>query len=405
MTSSKKFSYLDCAILLLIVISVAFYDIKIIFIISQILSILFTIPILLKGATYNKGAIIQFALWAITFITYSLLSVFWASDENQTAISTVLSTIQVVLISISLIVYCDGKKRRTEKVLNYFIIAAAILVFRFLITVPISFWGDGERFSKENIFGSNIPAMTLAYASVILFWKYIHNRKVDIKQRKNIFNIILIIIFMSVTLLMGTKKSILIFLVGSIIVMLTNSKSPVKSLKILACSAILIVVGYTIIKNVPILYNSIGYRIDDFILEMSGDNADNIRSTAMRKKFIEEAFQIYSEYPVLGVGQDGFRYRNIYEKTYSHCNYAELMANLGSIGIVVFYSIYVIIFMDAQKSKTRDLVFAIIFSMLLADIATVSYSMELNYVLLGIVFGTFNDNTLKKENYEKVEAN
>ena len=181
MTSSKKFSYLDCAILLLIVISVAFYDIKIIFIISQILAILFTIPILLKGATYNKGAIIQFALWAITFITYSLLSVFWASDENQTAISTVLSTIQVVLISISLIVYCDGKKRRTEKVLNYFIIAAAILVFRFLITVPISFWGDGERFSKENIFGSNIPAMTLAYASVILFWKYIHNRKVDIK--------------------------------------------------------------------------------------------------------------------------------------------------------------------------------------------------------------------------------
>ncbi len=400
----NKIRLFDIAVLLAVVASVSFYDIKILFLSLQALALFFAIPIVIKNKRIKNTIVIKYFLWALLFILYSSLSILWISEENNTAFMTILSIIQVVLLSIVIIIYCDGKQNAVDRTFKYIIAAAGVLVARFILTVPVSQWGNGERFSKDTIFGSNTPAIALAYASVILFWKLIFNHKM--KKWKKISCVCLILAFMAIALLMGTKKSILIFVIGSVIVLLLNSKNIVKIIKTLVITMIFILSGYMIIQNTPLLYNSIGYRIDSFIETMtSDDSSSNMQSTAVRRRLLGEAIQVFKDNPVIGVGQDGFRYESSMKGIYSHNNYAELLANLGVIGFAIYYSLYFIIYRGAKGSNYHIIIKVLLPIMLVVDISAITYSSEFEYILFGLLLGAAGVKSEKENEYEIVKEN
>ena len=132
--------------------------------------------------------------------------------------------------------------------------------------------------------------------------------------------------FMFISVLMGTKKSLLIFAACMVVFLLGSAKNPVKLFGRLALIGVAAVGIYLLFTKVPMFYNSIGYRIEGLLSLFDGGEVD--ASTEDRANHIVEGWKIFKRHPFVGLGQDGYRYTNS-KITYSHNNYIELLANLS----------------------------------------------------------------------------
>ena len=376
----NKFTMYDFIISMLIISCIAFYDEKKIFLGTQMLALVMTFAEF--GRVSIKGELVRYIVWVFGFVLFSYISMIWASKLNDTVLTVTASVLQVGLIGICILVYCT-QRYRFERVINVIVLSGIILCLRFYVSVPSSQWGLRERLSKDTIFGSNNPAMALAYASVLVIWK---RTRCETKKQKKIFTSYLyIIIFMFVSMMTGTKKGILIFAIGFVIISLSRADDLLSLIKRIVVIAIVIGLMYWLIINIDVLYNSIGYRIEAMVMGLQGGESD--RSTEQRMNFLQDAFNVFKENPLIGVGQDGYRYVNSYEFTYSHSNYTEILANLGIIGFGLYYWFIAYIFGIAIKiSKTNILPIVIIVIMCTIDISMISFERETTSIMLAIAY-------------------
>ena len=369
----------DFLILALVITSLSFYDIKFVFLGVQALVFIYTILIVFRGEKSARKSF-AFLIWLVFFAGYSLLSSTWASSENTTAITCSLSVIQVGLIAFCIIVYCDTEVRKSLLVKS-FIISALILSVRFFVQVPISAWGKMERFGKETIFGGNGPAITLAFSVILLYYAcFIQNSE---KKKKNIA-LAVMLMFSLIAFLMGTKKGLVIIVLGVGLLYISKSKNSVKLVKSLIVVLLAVGIAYYAIMNVPILYGSIGYRVESLLSGLAGNETD--LSTEDRSFMVGEALSVFKNNVILGVGQDGYRYENSIHLTYSHNNYVEVLANLGLVGFVIYYSVFTyLLFRSWKNKKTNPLPLVLVIISMILDVAQVSYSDEITYFLLAFI--------------------
>ncbi len=379
----KSLTLFDLAIAVLMVSSLAFYDMQLIFLGLQAVAFFVTFLHVLNNMHCLKNHIVIYTMWLLLFAFYGLLSLLWAARENTTVISVTLSVVQVGLIALCILVYCELTHKFSTLMVSL-VLAALSHCVRFFIIIPVSAWGKAERFSGDTIFGGNLPAMIMAYAAVLLIWYcFFSGQKTPLKHK--IPSLAMVVLFMFITMLMGTKKSLLIFGICLLIMVLGSAKNPVKlGIRIFAAVGFLLL-AYYLIMNVEMLYNSIGYRIESMVALFMGGEADN--STADRAFYTQDAFRVFFEHPILGVGQDGYRYANSRTFTYSHNNYAELAANLGAIGLLLFYSLHIGILRKCFRVFKRNMLpLCFMVAHLITDVAVVSYSIETSYVILAIGF-------------------
>lgn len=379
----SSFGLFDLVIAALVVSSLAFYDVKTVFLGLQMLAFFVTFLYVLNNTHCLKNHIVLYSVWLLLFAFYGLTSILWASRDNTTVISVTLSVVQVGLIAICILVYTD-LTRKFANLLVSFIVSALALCARFFIMIPSSAWGNAERFSDDTIFGGNYPAMIMAYASVLLIWYCFFSGEKRPMGHK-ISALAMVVLFMFITMLMGTKKSLLIFGVCVLILVLGSAKNPVKlGIRIFAVIGLLVLLYYLMMR-VELLYNSIGYRIESMMQIFTGGEADN--STVDRAFYTQDAFRVFFKHPILGVGQDGYRYANANTLTYSHNNYAEVAANLGVIGLFLFYSLHIGILRKCFRVFKRNMLpLCFMVAHLFTDVAAVSYSSESAYVIIALCF-------------------
>lgn len=400
--TKKKFTLFDLVICTLVVTSLAFYDVKTIFLGLQALAFFITFLHILGNTHRLKNHIVIYLVWLALFAFYGLFSLLWAARNNTTVVSVTLSVVQVGLVAMCILIYCE-LTRSFAKLLGSFVVAALALCMRFFIMIPSSAWGNAERFSDDTIFGGNYPAMIMAYASVLLIWYcFFSGEKRPLSHKIPALGMVML--FMFITMLMGTKKSLLIFGICVLILVLGSAKNPVKlGIRIFAVAGLLVLVYY-LMMQVDLLYNSIGYRVESMMELFTGGEADN--STADRAFYTQDAFRVFSEHPILGVGQDGYRYANSNAFTYSHNNYAEVAANLGAIGLLLFYSLHVGILRKCFRVFKRNMLpLCFMIAHLFTDVAAVSYSSESAYVILALCFAmAVREEQLMKQNESVPEA-
>ena len=377
----RTWGILDIAVCLLIVTSVSLYDVKLVFLGMQAVAFSVVGLYVVANPKSVRGLALHYLLWLVVFTFYGALSSLWAARENATALSVTFSVLQVGLVAFCVMFYAVYAKRM-NRILYSFIAAAMVFCVRFFITVPSSMWGQAERVEDFGIFGSNMPAMVMAYGSIILVWMCFFSPQ---KIKRKLPALACVTLFMMISILMGTRKSLLIFGVAVILFMLGSAKNPVK----LAWRLLLIggaaVGAYLMMMNIPLLYNSIGYRMESLFQLFGGGEAD--ASAVARANHIESALRLFQEHPIFGAGQDGYRYTTRI-LTYSHNNYVELLANLGITGFSLYYVIYIrLLSRSVQIFKKNMLPVAFILAILISDIGVVSYSSELIYVVVGMVVG------------------
>jgi len=144
----------------------------------------------------------------------------------------------------------------------------------------------------------------------------------------------------------------------------------------------------------------------DFLLKRFEGTEEALRgtgqqdsSTDTRMYFTEEAFDIWKNSPLIGIGLNNFAF---YYGTYAHNNFVEILANLGFVGFILFYLFYLFSAASILSIKNRQLrisalFFIIIFTFM--DYAWVSY-YDIPYLTMIVMLTTMkhDGNEEKNEN-------
>lgn len=139
----------------------------------------------------------------------------------------------------------------------------------------------------------------------------------------------------------GSRKSILLLIVGllvSIVLSQKNKNSMIKFLKIIA----FVIVGLIVFRFIMSLdiMATINERWEGLIATLTGDSINADKSSIARKKMIEIGWQQFLKTPFLGIGLGNSTMLNGQRLgiwSYSHNDYIENLVNGGVIGFLIYY--------------------------------------------------------------------
>lgn len=123
----------------------------------------------------------------------------------------------------------------------------------------------------------------------------------------------------------------------------------------------------------------------------------NDESAIVREIMYQEAWECFQESPIMGIGLDQFRYHSITGK-YAHSNYAEVLADTGLIGFLLFFSIYYILgrklwIIRKRSPKTSDTwytsgcLLCMLFAELILGFGTVSFTAISHWLIIAPIMG------------------
>lgn len=126
------------------------------------------------------------------------------------------------------------------------------------------------------------------------------------------------------------------------------------------------------------------------------DTGSGDRSILLRFELLNEGLETIQTYPVFGVGIGNFK-KHTSSDLYSHNNYIEVCANSGIPGLILYYSVFLVLFLRLKSLNKKKLnvfdrnfvSFSKIFLLLtlVADIGLVSYYNKLNWIMTAIIIG------------------
>ncbi len=223
----------------------------------------------------------------------------------------------------------------------------------------------------------------------------------------------------------------LIILVSAIVLLILNyfseyKKSDNKS-RIIIRSSLILLFSIVIIGIVVYYFRQSDYyyrvqALITFVKISLGSTSDNITkmidySAYERKKLISFGIRMWLDHPLIGIGLDNFRvvikdYWPISNRLYSHNNYIELLSTIGTVGTIVYYSIYYSIFKKITQVSKKSEYFAnnhniklihifitAMVCLMVLELVTVTYYSKFTWILLMIILGYID----KLSNTKQVE--
>lgn len=346
--------------------------------------------------------------WYLLFWILYFLSLLWSKNSSDT-MYYFNNCIQIIGISLCLPLIIKDKNDliRLIKIIVFSLLYTSILL---VIKTPSSAWGT---IRIGNIIGlnSNDLGMRMAIGSLLSLYlinNELMSKRENMSKSQIVYSAICLLSFIVLSLFTGSKKAIFIIAFGAILYELIVFNQIKNIKKIFITIAIITAIGYSVF-NIPQLYNILGRRLESAYLTAIGENSNNKAdgSYIERKFYREEAMKLFYDSPIVGVGGNGFvtHLRNITYShvAYSHCNYTEILATLGLIGFVIYYSFLVNLLIKlyklykTNKQNILGLFLIIIFMLLILDYGCVSYISEfitLCYTMAYMVM-QFSNNELK----------
>lgn len=321
-----------------------------------------------------------FVIWSIGFIIICFSSLLWSIDGSVTQnLSLVL--MKNAIPGLMILVFIKNKED-FDYVIRCMMYAGAVSVFYILYLQGITV---GERFGSD-VANANQVGVYLAISLLSAIYIFMKTGK------KNYLWFVGIIGMGA--LLTGSRKVVMFGLIGLFILLLNGNRGN-KIKKVFIFTMILFVVYYTIL-NIPILYQSLGVRVESFISDIvSGGNGQNIDASMVgRRQFIENGLLFFKNQPIFGYGLGTFggvnsAYGGV--NTYAHNNYIELMVGIGLIGLISYYLIHFYLILNTLRFRmisherlALSLILSLVVSIMISDFGMVSYIEKLIVFLFAI---------------------
>lgn len=330
----------------------------------------------IKKETFKN--IIFFVVWfgGLTLLFF-LSTKFWAYGQDPES-RTMMGLFRCFGIGLAMFLYIDS----TEKVLSVlqsFAYASVIMgVAAIVTTSPSQYFqagddGFGQVIGQQR---NGVGAIGAAMTVICVYLKRYTNFK---------YGYYMSAFFAILTILTGSRGSLIQLLLLFILIVIID-----KNLFKMLTKGIVFIVSITlillIIRNVPILYENIWLRFGDLFSTISGQEVADA-STQGREYYKEIAWNMFLERPILGWGLDGFKvylinhpiYNGHYiNAVYSHCNFSELMADLGILGLLIWYvpTFYILIkgYKNRDSHPLAKIMFFWLLTMIILDYARIPWS-------------------------------
>lgn len=387
MVKIKTFDILDFAVVQMLIICLAFADIRLLSIVSTVLGFGIMALYYLVRNNVNKQ-VFYFAIFKVLFIFWSFLSCIWSVNVS-TSFDYCITLCLRLMLSLSILLYVVSKDRLI-KLLKFVVLAAIVLSVRIILTVPFSAYGEARigqylSFNEDNSYGNTGITYVLGVSSVLLLC----SKKSIIKN--SLLKYFWVAIFTLLSLLSGSKKQFLFLIIAAIVLVFSRSKDIVKLIKnCLIAIAVIIVIFYVTFNN-ELLYNSIGVRIESMLAFFFEDVGIADDSTINRALYIRYAWVVFLNNPLGGIGLDGFQYVNPITQCWAECNFVEILADLGITGFILYYIPHLMIVVSLIKRlKAKEEVDYILLSLVLVlmiiDATMVSYRSVSLQIWLALAF-------------------
>lgn len=330
------------------------------------------------------------------FILWTIISYLWAHNEEH-CLEYQQRMIFLAILSFSF-----------YNILKIFDVRTAFLAgvsLSSLINVAVFFGFIANPFQKESygrfsgtMGNSNATAILLSFsifATILLINSF--SKKDGVSFFKWVFSLI-IPLCLYLIVQTGSRKGFILGIVFLFMFFLPYFKN---TKKIIYGTIILLMfaVGFNFLLENEEFAEQLG-----FVYERFEDAQDTVEGTGyegsadIRLFFIKEGFETWKNNPVLGIGLNNFSF---YYGTYTHNNFIEMLANLGIIGLILYYLIYLFCFLNVIKIKDFNLKVSGLFFLILflfMDSAWVSY-VSIPYFMMIIFVSDMI--SMDKQNREK----
>ncbi len=340
----------------------------------------------------------RFHEYMLLFGLFSLTSALWAIKPHY-AIEKGLTIFELLIcFSVLYSLYYKASIERLVKIIMWagFILSIYTIMF-YGIQGLQSTVNDESRI--ENSF-ANVNVIGMVCCTSILICAYLSHYKISYIQ------ILFCIPCLFVVAASGSRKASVILVLGLIYLFWpkqSHKKNRKSSFfKKIWMTLIIIILLYIIVQSN--IFGGVMLRMDGLIASVTGvGDVDN--SSMVRSYFRVIGFKQLLETPIFGIGMGNARilaYAGTGLDCYLHCNYAELAANGGIIGLVLFYWIYIPIIKTEKKYRKTDkyatLILILTVITLVNDYGTVSYYSKYYYFLIMVVILHINKLKQKKNN-------
>lgn len=325
-----------------------------------------------KGKNYPIDK--QMTMWYVAFMLFIAISTFWSISPKHTLFALGARVFPLFCFVFSLARFIRGYND-IFVVLRLFYVSSVLLLLFFVTFVDLSTVGDermsvGEDLKKE--WNINSVAMQFAIAIYAGFFLF---RKSNQKNLRLLW-LSISIAMLVVIIITGSRKGLLFLMIPVAVFSLYELKRHFTYAVGLA--AIGVVFLYAIM-TVPILYDTMGFRIKDMIDVVSGTNDHTQDDTRML--LILAGWQWFLENPIHGYGMNCFRILSdndimfMGKNWYAHNNYIEIMVGGGVIGFIFYYSYLVLVFRRfwGHRALPYKIVGVLLALLLFGDIAQVGY--------------------------------
>lgn len=389
---TKKFNIIDFFMIIMLIAMLAFKDYSNISIITQVLFIFITV---INMITHKKVDIISFKYlgYKILFLIFCFISSIWS--VNTANVYSACFTIALRMLTGFAIILYIRDREQLKKFLLAYVFASFVLCCRMVLVVPMDAWGKirvGNYLSHDinNSYENTGITYVLGFAIT-----YLMMSKDLIKNKK--LKYVLIAMFTLFSLLSGSKKQIILLITNILVIALFKSKNILKILSRLLFATIGILILLFCVFNNKYLYNVLGQRIEGFIYTINSDDRMSVDystgvdvSTSARLFLIQDAYNTFKQNAFLGVGTNCFKEVGTMKGKWAENNFFELLADLGIIGFILYYSLYIYIITNLLK-RIRDrniydiLLIACLISFLIIDFTMVTYmnnTLQLNLAII-----------------------
>ena len=364
----------------------------------------FTLIVIYSLIIDGKLAITCILKWGLVFWGYYLLSILWGHDTSDT-LRYASAIIYIIGIFIFLPKLIKDKEdlNMSLRMIFYSIAITAVLV---LLMTPLSEIGT-ERIGSVLGLNENTFGMRMAIGAMIAMY-LLRNKD---KKINKVLIVLFTVIFSVLTLLSGSKKGLILLLIGILAVTFIYSAGRQRLRRILGLLIVISGLLFLVFNN-SVLYSTIGNRIERTFLTVTGQDSDNLslqvigktvgttdKSLVERDFYKKQAIELFLRYPLFGYGGNNFTTRmreiNYSHIAYSHNNFTELLCTLGIIGFVIYYSYWLILLYrlyiikknssNLQIKRMSLLFMSIMIMFILLDYGNVSYVLEFNMFILCLI--------------------
>ncbi|MCD7790920.1 MAG: O-antigen ligase family protein [Bacteroides thetaiotaomicron] len=320
---------------------------------------------------------------------FYLSTKFWAYSTKAES-NTLLTIFRIFAIGFVIFLYVDTKEK-AYAVLQSLIAGLLLMGIVAIITSLLLGYGFGNT-NFGTAIGQHRNQIGAISAPMVFICYYLWK---DFAFRNGrIFSVF----FAILALMTGSLTTIAQLGIIIIFIAIFSTENINKIIPRIVGILIAFIIAALVVRNVPYLYENIWVRIENVLQTMSGtdDYADG--STLGRQSYKTIAFIMFLNKPLLGYGLDGFycflRDNNTMlgfhlTEVYSHCNYAELAADLGILGLAIWYlpvlSTLRKIWKCRKESQWSAVLLSVFLSMILMDYSRIPWETHMVMYLWFII--------------------